>query len=345
MNVQINPREEDACLLEYGSVDVDSHMSVRISAVFVLLALSAAGALLPLIAAKWKRIKLPTWFFFLARYFGSGAIVSTAFVHLLVDTSATLTKPCLGGTWVEYPWAQAIVLMSLFTIFVFDVIAHKKFQSDLRDGSCSESESNDNLDVITDVTDHKLSEDLESDLKKQNGPSHMVDEFYTKELLMKRMLNCVILEAGVVFHSVFVGLSLAMSGNEFITLYIAICFHQFFEGMGLGTRFASLEWPKKYNYVPWLSGFIFSLATPVAMAGGLGVRKTYSVESRTGLITTGVFNAACAGVLIYSGVSELMAADFIYSEEFRDKDMKLLVLALLSFSLGAGIMAFLGKWA
>lgn len=64
------------------------------------------------------------------------------------------------------------------------------------------------------------------------------------------------------------------------------------------------------------------------MAGGLGVRKTYSVESRTGLITTGVFNAACAGVLIYSGVSELMAADFIYSEEFRDKDMKLLVLAL-----------------
>lgn len=63
------------------------------------------------------------------------------------------------------------------------------------------------------------------------------------------------------------------------------------------------------------------------------------------MITTGVFNAACAGVLIYSGVSELMAADFIYSEEFRDKDMKLLVLALLLFSLGAGIMAFLGKWA
>lgn len=320
-------------------------MVVRITAVFVLLVLSAAGALLPVVAVKWKRIKLPTMSIFLARYFGSGAIVATAFVHLLVDTSVTLTKPCLGGTFVEYPWAQAIVLMSLFTIFVFDVIAHKKFQSELRSGASSETESNNDTKIVHDVTADKLNEDLELDLKNENGSTHVVDQFYTRELLMKRMLNCVILEAGVVFHSVFVGLSLAMSGNKFITLYIAICFHQFFEGMGLGTRFASLEWPKKYNYVPWLLGLIFSLATPVAMAGGLGVRKTYSVESRTGLIITGVFNATCAGVLIYSGVSELMAADFIYSEEFRDKDMKLLVLALFLFSLGAGIMAFLGKWA
>ncbi|RCK67388.1 Zinc-regulated transporter 1 [Candida viswanathii] len=344
MNVELNKRE-DACLLEYGAVDVDSHMEVRIAAVFVLLVLSAAGAILPLVAAKWKRIKLPTFFFFIAKYFGSGAIVATAFVHLLVDTSDTLTKPCLGGIWLEFPWAQAIVFMALYVIFLIDVLAHKNFQQHIRDCSCSESESNDGIEAVEDTTVGKLNGDLELDLKKQNGDTHTVDDYFSRELLMKKMLNCVILEAGVVFHSVFVGLSLAMSGTQFITLFIAICFHQFFEGMGLGTRFASIEWPKKYAYVPWLLGVVFSLATPVAMAGGLGVRKTYSVASTTGLITTGVFNAACAGVLIYSGVSELMAADFIYSEEFRDKSMKTLLLALALFTLGAFIMSFLGKWA
>ncbi|KAL6450581.1 ZRT2 Zinc-regulated transporter 2 [Candida maltosa Xu316] len=180
---------------------------------------------------------------------------------------------------------------------------------------------------------------------KEDFSDDTIDEEIIDEVSTKKMLNAVILECGVVFHSIFVGLSLAIADDTFISLYIAICFHQLFEGLGLGTRFAAVKWPKKYAYVPWLSASVFGLATSVAIAGGLGMKSSYSVNSRTGIIVRGVFDSLCAGVLIYSGVSELMAYDFIYSNDFRDRNTKTLLIALFLFSMGALIMAVLGKWA
>lgn len=44
----------------------------------------------------------------------------------------------------------------------------------------------------------------------------------------------VILELGIAFHSVVIGISLgAMGGDEFVALWIAMLFHQFFEGESL----------------------------------------------------------------------------------------------------------------
>lgn len=56
-----------------------------------------------------------------------------------------------------------------------------------------------------------------------------------------RMTALFILEFGVIFHSVFIGLTLAVSGAEFITLYIVLSFHQTFEGLALGSRLGSVS--------------------------------------------------------------------------------------------------------
>jgi hypothetical protein len=58
------------------------------------------------------------------------------------------------------------------------------------------------------------------------------------------MTAIFILEFGVVFHSIFVGLTLAVAGAEFPTLYVVLVFHQTFEGLGLGSRLAVTPWPK-----------------------------------------------------------------------------------------------------
>lgn len=43
----------------------------------------------------------------------------------------------------------------------------------------------------------------------------------------KELLQCVLLELGILFHSVFIGMALSVSiGNEFIILLIAIVFHR-----------------------------------------------------------------------------------------------------------------------
>ena len=49
----------------------------------------------------------------------------------------------------------------------------------------------------------------------------------------KLLLQCVLLEVGILFHSVFIGMALAVAtGNDFIVLLLAIIFHQTFEGVG-----------------------------------------------------------------------------------------------------------------
>lgn len=44
----------------------------------------------------------------------------------------------------------------------------------------------------------------------------------------------LILEFGVIFHSVIIGLDLGSAGSEFSTLYPVLVFHQSFEGLGIG---------------------------------------------------------------------------------------------------------------
>lgn len=156
------------------------------------------------------------------------------------------------------------------------------------------------------------------------------------------MLHCIILECGIVNHSIFIGLSLAVSNNEFVTLYIALCFHQFFEGLGLGTRFAAIQWPKNYWYFPWLMALIFGLSTPLATAIGLGIRNSFSIGSRKGLITAGIFDAACGGILIYNSIAELMGYDFIYALEFES--MRSMILDIFVLGLGVLAIAVIGKW-
>lgn len=57
--------------------------------------------------------------------------------------------------------------------------------------------------------------------------SNQSDELKDK----KRYLNTIVLEFGILAHSVIIGITLGVSPqSEFVTLLVAICFHQFFEG-------------------------------------------------------------------------------------------------------------------
>jgi len=59
----------------------------------------------------------------------------------------------------------------------------------------------------------------------------------------------------------------------------------------------------------------------------------------------GVFDALSAGILIYTGLVELMAHEFMFSPRMRKAPLKTVVSAYLQMCLGAGLMAALGKWA
>lgn len=159
------------------------------------------------------------------------------------------------------------------------------------------------------------------------------------------MTAIFILEFGVIFHSIFIGLTLAVAGDEFTILYIVLVFHQTFEGLGLGSRLATAEWPVKKQWMPYVLGAAYGVSTPIAIAIGLGVRTTFQPGSNSTLIVNGVFDSISAGILIYTGLVELMAHEFMFNPEMRKSSIWMMLSAFACMCFGAGLMALLGKWA
>lgn len=311
------------------------NLGARVSAVFVILVVSAFGAFFPLVVQRCPYFNLPKWCFFITRYFGSGVIVATGFIHLLAEADKALSDDCLGGVFAEYPWAEGIALMGVFVMFFLDIIAHKRLEDKANKKKKLKAEKAEMQSRMQDSKEGITEEDISLD-----------DDDKSTDNVYQQILNSFVLEFGIIFHSVFVGLSLAIAGDEFKALYVAIAFHQMFEGLGLGTRFAMTPWPKDKQYIPWILALAYSLTTPIAIAIGLGVRNSYPPGSRVALITTGCFDALCSGILIYNSLVELMAYDFIFSPEFKTHDgMQKMLWAYICLAFGAAIMALIGKWA
>lgn len=132
----------------------------------------------------------------------------------------------------------------------------------------------------------------------------------------KMSANITLLEGGILFHSVFVGMTISITIDGFIILLIALVFHQAFEGLGLGSRIAAVPYPKR-SIRPWLLVFAFGTTAPLGQAIGLFTRSTYDPESAFGLIIVGVFNAISSGLLIYAALVDLLAEDFLSEEAQR----------------------------
>ena len=153
----------------------------------------------------------------------------------------------------------------------------------------------------------------------------------------------LILEFGVIFHSVIIGLNLGVAGDEFSTLYVVLVFHQSFEGLGIGARMSAIPFAPS-SILPWFLCSAYGLTTPIAIAIGLGLRTTYNSGSYTANVVSGVLDSMSAGILIYTGLVELLARDFLFDPR-RERNSKRLAFMMGTTFLGAGLMALLGKWA
>lgn len=190
----------------------------------------------------------------------------------------------------------------------------------------------------------------------------------------KELLQVMLLEAGILFHSVFIGMftsflcvyskavsfytelifmiliytaGMALSvatGSNFIVLLIAITFHQTFEGLALGSRIASLTVFSTNSYKPWLMCLAYGTTTPIGQAIGLATRKLYDPASQQGLLMVGVMNAISSGLLLFAGLVELLAEDFLSDESYFVLKGRRRVQAGVAVVAGALGMALIGAW-
>jgi zinc transporter 1/2/3 len=282
----------------------------------------------------------------------------------------------MTGGWASYSWPPAIVLVSVMFIFLMDFAAERYV-----DHKYGFAHNHQNVEQL--VTDHPGSEgDLPAGRKERALSHHQIhsgdqdenlhaaisaandrrevssskephssdvekaepDDDAIERSFQQQIAAFLILEFGVIFHSVIIGLNLGSAGKEFSTLYPVLVFHQSFEGLGIGARMSAISFPKRVAWMPWALCAGYGLTTPIAIAIGLGLRTTYDPESFTANVISGVLDSVSAGILIYTGLVELLARDFLFNSELT-RDSKRLTFMIVCVFVGAALMALLGKWA
>lgn len=362
------------CFLNAGDNEYDGRLGARISALFVLLVTSSLTTLFPIVATRLKRVRIPLYVYLFARYFGAGVIIATAFIHLL-DPAYEAIGPasCVGmtGGWAEYTWPPCLALIMVMFTFLLDFTAEwyvdKKYKlnhghgdnvedtittgghADTADKAASTTQSHqflhsadqDGTPAAVAAPAGSSSDSIDAE-KAEYGTTF--DDFAFRE----QIAAFLILEFGVIFHSVIIGLNLGVVGAEFTTLYPVIVFHQAFEGLGIGARLSAIPFPRNpskfLKALPWILCAAYGLTTPISLAIGLGVRTTYNGSSFTASVVSGVLDSISAGILLYTGLVELLARDFLFNPE-RTRDGRRLSFMLVCLFLGVAIMALLGKWA
>ncbi|KAF7169554.1 hypothetical protein CNMCM5623_002214 [Aspergillus felis] len=334
------------CYLSASGNNYNGHLGARISSIFVILAVSTAATFFPVVARRIPSLKIPLYVYLFARYFGTGVIVATAFVHLLDPAYAEIgPNTCVGmtGNWASYSWPPAIALTSTIVIFLMDFGAELYVES--KYGVTK-------VDAGATIVQggHASAEEAQTTSNREISSGKVaawdvekLDSAEAERSFRQQIAALLILEFGVIFHSVIIGLNLGVVGDEFATLYPVLVFHQSFEGLGIGARMSAIPFKHK-SWMPWILCLAYGLTTPISIAIGLGVRTTYNPNSNTANIVSGVLNATSAGILLYTGLVELLARDFLFGPH-RTKDRKQLTFMIVCTLLGTGIMALVGKWA
>ncbi|KAG2185663.1 hypothetical protein INT44_002456 [Umbelopsis vinacea] len=160
----------------------------------------------------------------------------------------------------------------------------------------------------------------------------------------RKDLSTFILELGITFHSVIIGVALGVSpGDEFTGLLIALCFHQFFEGFALGARLVELTF-QTYRHA-FVMAFVFAMTTPVGVVIGVGISQSYNANSVAALLTQGIFDSISAGILIYMAFVNLIATEMVHDEAFMKLDHATKWSYFLAMWVGVAIMSVIGIWA
>jgi zinc transporter ZupT len=202
-----------------------------------------------------------------------------------------------------------------------------------------------NLNELDPVTNDDAQPLAHPSHKRRVSEVSLPQEPLTPDEQRRRMLQCMLLEAGILFHSVFIGMAVSVAtGPPFVVFLVAIAFHQTFEGLALGSRIAALQFPRS-SLRPWLMVLAYGFTTPFGQAIGLGVHTLYDPKSQTGLLMVGFMNAISSGLLLFAGLVQLLAEDFLAEKSYKTLKGKRRRTAGLAVFAGAALMALVGAFA
>ena len=176
--------------------------------IIVLFFVCSAGLIIPPYTFKFLQKEWLIWMMKAFKLFGSGVLISTAYIHMLQPSVELLSHDCLPSWVTGYAWSGFLAMAGMLFglgLQVFYPTGHVHHYM--------------NLDI-----------------------SPATESF---ELSTQGHRTAFLLELGVASHSVLIGMILgAKPIHERYSFLAAVSFHQFFEGMALSSVLVeNLDWP------------------------------------------------------------------------------------------------------
>lgn len=336
---------------------MDYSLQLRISSVFIMFFASLLGIIVPLYYASVKRgedtqenrRKLAECDAFrITRTFAAGVMLGVGFIHLLNDgvgklTEVSLDYPSLGFT---------LATVGAMIVLGFEQIAVALIGRIDTDGEVVKSSDSKNLESNCSYPHQEL-EVIESthsnSLQTSCDHNHAINMIAGTNSLSV-IVKAYMMEISVAIHSVIIGIALGSLGGPdnlpaLQALMIAICFHQFFEGLGLGTV---IEAARIHLGVTKIIVFAltFALTVPIGVVVGIVITDDQALENGptdAQTYTTGCLNSIAAGIMIYVALVEMVAEDFQQAAIASNVALKIKMFSALM--LGTLFMAVLAIWA
>ncbi|KAJ3255493.1 hypothetical protein HK103_006224 [Boothiomyces macroporosus] len=280
------------------------------------------------------------------KFFGMGIIAGTAWIHLLPDAFSQFSNPCLGDSWKSYG-TNYVGLFGVIASFVVQLLElassqhtheheHELILKDLDQLHHSHNSS------LKDEVDDLATEPVVVAVDNTMTMESVIPHKHTPIDPQKRF-QTIILESGILVHSLIIGLTLGVTPDiGFISLLIAISFHQMFEGMALGILISNAKFDTKVKYV---LGFLYPLTTPIGISIGISVRNIFNANDPKMILIQGILDSISAGILFYNCYAELISNEINHSPSFKRFSKQFKAACFLAMYAGASAMAIIGIWA
>ncbi|XP_022753885.1 zinc transporter 6, chloroplastic-like [Durio zibethinus] len=307
-----------------GCRDGAAATHLKLISLLVIFFTSVSGISSPVLLARYFQGK-PVYdkAILIIKCFAAGVILSTSLVHVLPEAFSALSDCHVASRhpWKDFPFAGLLTLLGALLALFVDLTASSHVEH-------SHNPSGDYLPVGT----------QDGTVGKKVGSNEEM-------LKLKQKLVSQVLEIGIIFHSVIIGVTMGMSQNQCTIrpLVAALAFHQIFEGMGLGGCIAQAGFSMRT--VAYMC-FMFSVTTPMGIVLGMVVFSVtgYDDGSRNALIMEGVLGSLSSGILIYMALVDLIAVDFFHNKLMGSRKW-LKKASFIALVLGSTSMSILALWA
>jgi zinc transporter 1/2/3 len=165
---------------------------------FVILATSAFGVFMPILTTRFNIISQTNIIFVILKQFGTGIVISTAFVHLFTHADLMFSNSCLGELQYEGTTA-AIFMAGLILSFLVDYLGARFVQ--WRQNKHVDSSAEIPAATGDSKSAGSATASQDSDVVQSHGHGH-THGAVREATPMEEKINVMNLEAGIIFHSI-----------------------------------------------------------------------------------------------------------------------------------------------